>query len=126
MITVPSPDNIQLAGAWTRDEPGWTDRRVGTWLRIFLALGIALGVEWLRTADRTGSLWALAALGPPAVGISYPAIFVAASVGLVLAIPVLETRSPRTIAPFALFGMATVATFLVLLRWVAAPQGASV
>jgi hypothetical protein len=68
----------------------------------------------------------LAALGPPAVGISYPAIFVAASVGLVLAIPVLETRSPRAIAPFALFGIASVATFLVLHRWVAASQSASV
>ena len=252
MITQPSPDTIRLTGAWTGHEPGWTDRRVGTWLRIFLALGIvlrlvrfglrhplwmdeaylasnlldrdfaglmrpldyqqvcpllflwaekaislalgfhewslrllptiasiaslmlfrhvagrllkgvawvlavailaigytpirhggeikpyatdflvalgliALAVEWLRTPDRTGFLWGMAALGPLAVGISYPSIFVAASVGMVLAFHVLKTRSPRAIAPFALFSMASVAIFLVLLRHVASPQGASV
>jgi hypothetical protein len=252
-IIVPAfADDIRLSGSWTGDEPGWTDRRVETWLRIFMALGIALrlvrfglkyplwadeaylawnlldrdfvglirpldyqqvcpllflwgekaisvalgfnewslrllptiaaiaslvlfrhfagrllkgvawviavailaigytpirhggeikpyatdflvalglialAVEWLRTPERTGFLWGLAALGPPAVGISNPAIFVAGSVGLVLAIPVLKTRSSRAIAPFALFGVASVATFLVLLRWVTAPQSASV
>jgi hypothetical protein len=245
-------DEIRLSGAWTRDEPGWTGRRVETWLRIFLALGIALrlarfvlkhplwmdeaylaanlldrdfaglmtpldyqqvcpllflwaekaislalgfdewslrllptiasiaslvlfrhvagrllagvawviavailaigytpirhggeikpyatdflaalglialAVEWLRTPDRTGFLWGLAALGPLAVGISYPGIFVAASVGLVLAIPVLKARSLRAITPFALFGMASVATFLVLFLRIAAAQSESV
>jgi hypothetical protein len=252
MIALPSPANIQLSGARTGDEPGWNDRRIGRWLRIFLALGIALrlvrfglkyplwndesflaanllerdfmglmepldyqqvcpllflwlekaivlvlgfnewslrliptlasiaslylfrhfagrllkgvalviavailaigytpirhggevkpyatdlllalglivlAVEWLRIPDRTGFLWGLAALAPLSIGISNPAIFIAASVGLVLAIPVLKTRSTRAIAPFALYGLASLATFLVLLRWVNAPQSASV
>src|SRR6185437_13700660 len=40
---------------------------------FLVALGlIALAVEWLRTPDRTGFLWALAALGPLAVGVSNP------------------------------------------------------
>jgi hypothetical protein len=83
------------------------------------ALGlIALAVEWLRARDRTASLWGLAALGPLAVASSNPSIFIAASAGLALAVPVLKTRSPRAIVPFALFGAGTVATFLALLVWV--------
>src|SRR4051794_13749851 len=42
MFISPSPNSLQLSGSWTRDEPGWTERRVATWLRIFLALGILL------------------------------------------------------------------------------------
>jgi hypothetical protein len=94
---------------------------------FLVALGlIGLAVEWARTPGRVRFLWALAALGPVAVGLSNPAIFVAAGVGLVLAGPVLATRSPRAIVPFAAFGAGTVATFLALLRWVNAPQSASV
>ncbi len=83
-------------------------------------------VHPLRTPDRTGFLWALAALGPLAVGLSNPAVFVAAGVGVVLALPVLKTRSRRALVPFVLFVLASVATFLVLLRWVNGPQSASV
>jgi len=91
------------------------------------ALGlIALAVEWLRTPHRVGFLWALAAIGPPALGLSNPAIFVVASLGLVLAIPVSRTRSTQAILPWALFGAGTAATFLVLLRLVNAPQGDNV
>lgn len=252
MTTTPHSVDIRLSGAWSGDEPGWTDRRVERWLRLFLALGVAmrllryglkyplwgdeaflaanltdrdfagltrpldfqqvcplfflwaekamslilgfnewslrllptiasiatlflfrhvagrllsgvalviavailaigytpirhggeikpyatdlilalglfaLAVEWIRTPGRTRFLWALAALGPLAIGLSNPAIFVAASVGLVLAIPVLKTRSVGEIAPFALFGAGTLGTFLVLFRTVNAAQSASV
>ena len=87
---------------------------------------IALAVEWLRRPDRTGFLWSLAALGPVAIGISNPSIFVAASMGLVLTIPVLRTRSSRKIAPLVVFGIASGGTFLMLYRWVNASQSASV
>jgi hypothetical protein len=87
---------------------------------------IGLAVEWVRAPCRVRFLWALAVLGPVAVAISNPSIFVAAGVGIVLAGPVLRTRSPRAIAPLLAFGAATVATFLVLLRWVNGPQSASV
>ena len=40
-----------------------------------------------------------------------------------MAIPVLETRSPRAIAALAMFGLASAATFLALLRWINGPQG---
>ena len=252
MTTIASSGDIQLSGAWSGDEPGWTDRRVETWLRVFLVLGIAmralrfglkyplwgdeaflavnlmdrdfagltrpldyqqvcpllflwlekavslvlgfnewslrlmptiasiatlflfrhvagrllkgvalviavailaigytpirhggeikpyatdfllalgliaLAVEWIRTPERTGFLWGLAALGPMAIGLSNPSIFVAASVGLVLTIPVLKTRSIRAIAPFAAYGVLTLGTFVLLLRTVNAAQSASV
>ncbi len=91
------------------------------------ALGlIALAVEWLRTPRQVGFLWALAAIGPPALGLSNPAIFVAASLGLVLASPVLRTRSIRAILPWAVFAVGSASTFLVLLRLVNAPQGDNV
>src|SRR4051812_41650766 len=42
-LTGPAPpDDLRLSGSPTGDEPGWTDRRVATWLGIFMALGIAL------------------------------------------------------------------------------------
>jgi hypothetical protein len=252
MFAPPSKNDLRLCGAWTDHEPGWTDRRIVVWLRVFLSLGLAqrllrfglnyplwndeaflaanlldrdfsgltkpleyqqvcplfflwleeaicvvlgfnewtlriiptlasiaslflfrhlagrllkgiglviavailaigytpirhggevkpyatdflltlalitLAVDWLRRPDRIEYLWGLVPLGPLAVGLSNPAIFIEATVGLVLIIPVLKTRSPRAIVPLALFGIAGVATFLVLLRWVNGPQSASV
>src|SRR5262249_28444534 len=92
---------------------------------VALAL-IGLAVEWVRTPGRVGFLWALAALGPLAVGLSNPSIFVAASIGVVLAGPVLATRSLRAVVPFAAFAVTTAATFLVLLKWVNAAQSENV
>lgn len=252
MFASPSKNDLRLCGAWTDQEPGWTDRRIAFWLRVFLSLGIAqrllrfalnyplwndeaflaanlldrdfgdltkpldfqqvcplfflwlekaisvvlgfnewtlrfiptlasiaslflfrhlagrllkgiglviavailaigytpirhggevkpyatdfllalalitLAVDWLRCPHRIEYLWGLVILGPLAVGLSNPAIFIEATVGLVLTIPVLKTRSPRAIVPLALFGIASAATFLVLLRWVNGPQSASV
>ena len=68
----------------------------------------------------------MAAVTPLALGLSNPAIFIVGSLGLVLAIPVLKTRSLRAMIPFALFGVGGAATFLVLLRWINAPQSANV
>ena len=53
-------------------------------LLIALAF-LALTVEWLRRPDQTRWLWALAALVGPAVGYSFPAIFVAGGASLVIA-----------------------------------------
>lgn len=90
---------------------------------FFFALALtALAVEWLRTPGRVRFLWGLAALGPVALAASNPAIFVAATVGLVLATPVLKTRKLRAVAPLAVFGVATAGTFLVLLKTVNGPQ----
>lgn len=93
---------------------------------LIATAAIGLAVEWLRAPGRTRFLWALAAFGPIAVGLSNPSIFVLASVGIALAWPVLATRSVRAIAALAVFGILTAATFLVLLRLVNAPQSAHV
>src|SRR5208282_2281830 len=53
-------------------------------LLVALAM-LALTIEWLRRPDQTRWLWCLAALVGPAVGYSYPAIFVAGGVSLVMA-----------------------------------------
>ncbi len=114
-----------LAVGYTPIRHGGEVKPYATDFLIALAL-IGLAVEWVRAPGRVRSLWALAALGPIAVGISNPSIFVAAGVGIVLASPVLRTRSTRAIVPLSAFGLGTTATFLVLLRWVNEPQGESV
>ncbi len=91
---------------------------------FLVALGlITLAVEWVRSPSRAGPLWGLAALGPLAVGLSNPSVFVAASLMLVLVVPVSKTRSGRVIVPFVVCCVGTGATFLGLLRWINAPQG---
>ena len=53
---------------------------------LLVALAIlALTIEWLRRPDQTRWLWYLAALVGPAVGYSFPAIFMAGGVSLVIA-----------------------------------------
>ena len=51
---------------------------------VALAL-LALTIEWLRRPDETRWLWCLAVLVAPAVGYSFPAIFMAGGVSLVIA-----------------------------------------
>ena len=53
-------------------------------LLVALAM-LALAIEWLRRPDQTRWLWYLAALVGPAVGYSFPAIFMAGGVSLVIA-----------------------------------------
>jgi hypothetical protein len=114
-----------LAVGYTPVRHGGEVKPYATDFLVALAL-IGLAVEWVRTPGRVWLLWALATLGPLAVAVSNPSIFVAAGAGVVLAGPVLRTRSPRAVIPFLAFGAATVAMFLVLLRWINAPQSASV
>ena len=52
-------------------------------LLVALAM-LALAIEWLRRPDQTRWLWCLAALVGPAVGYSFPAIFMAGGVSLVI------------------------------------------
>jgi hypothetical protein len=53
---------------------------------LLLALALlALLIEWLRRPDQTRWLWLLAALVGPAVGYSFPAIFMGGGVSLVIA-----------------------------------------
>jgi len=94
---------------------------------FLVALGlISLALEWLRHPDHIIWLWGLTILGPLAVGVSHPAIFVAAGVGLVLLVPVLRSRRPAAVLVLSIFGAATLGVFAVLLNAVTAPQSASV
>ena len=114
-----------LAVAFTPIRHGGEVKPYATDFLVALGL-IALAVEWLRNQASSASLWGLAAFGPLAVGLSNPAIFLAASIGLVLALPVLKTRSHNAIVPFVLFGLFSAGTFLWLSRVVNAPQSAKV
>jgi hypothetical protein len=94
---------------------------------FLVALGlIGLAIEWLRTPNRTAFLWGLAVLGPLAIGLSYPAVFVVGSVGLVLALPVCRSRSSGAIVPLVVFGLASAGAFYWLFWSVADSQSANV
>ncbi|MDB5350872.1 MAG: hypothetical protein JWN86_2119 [Planctomycetota bacterium] len=94
---------------------------------FLVALGLlALAIEWLRRPDQVRYLLGLCVLGPIAVGVSHPAIFVAAGVGFSLLVPVAKTRRPAAMAAFACFGIATLAAFLILLRVVTKSQSDNV
>lgn len=75
---------------------------------------LALLLEWRRTPRQIGWLWAMAAFAPIAVGLSYPAAFVAGGLGVAMAWPI--WRSGRLTAWIALvvFHALTVGTFMAL------------
>ena len=91
---------------------------------LFVALALlALAVEWWRRPDRAGWLWALAVFGPFAVGLSFPAIFVAGGVGLALLPTVWRSGRSDVRAAHALFIIGAAATFVLLLGFYkTAPQ----
>ena len=88
-------------------------------LDLFAAtLLLTLAVSYLRAPDRFGSLAALALVIPFVVASSYPAIFVAGAVSLVLA-PVVWRRSSRAgRCWFVAFNVLCAATFAAQLRLV--------
>ena len=91
---------------------------------LFVALGLlALAVEWWRDPDRPGWLWALAAVGPLAVGLSLPSLFVLGGIGLTLALPVWKTGRWTSRLALGLFGIGVVVTFAGLMPFYkTAPQ----
>ena len=114
-----------LAIAYTPIRHGGEIKPYATDFLVSLGL-IALAVESLRRPSRTRPLWLLAAVGPLAIGLSNPAIFVAAGVGVVLPFSVYRSRSPRSIGPLILYELGVIAGFLVLSISVNAAQRASV
>ena len=71
---------------------------------LLLALAmLALTIEWLRQPHQTRWLWYLAGLVGPAVGYSFPAIFMAGGVSLVIAwVMIANTHRPH---PLSLSGV---------------------
>lgn len=85
---------------------------------LLIALGmLALAVEWWREPERSRWLWVLAGLTPVALAMSYPAIFIATSIGLILLPRAWRTGRRGTRGAFALFGLAAAGTFLLLLGY---------
>jgi hypothetical protein len=72
---------------------------------------LALAVEWWRRPDRVGWLWALVGVVPWAIGLSYPAVFVAGGVTMGLAGAVWAERR-RALAPMVVYSVALVLSFL--------------
>ncbi|MGA2031560.1 MAG: glycosyltransferase family 39 protein [Thermoguttaceae bacterium] len=84
---------------------------------LFLALLMwTLLVEWLRRPDTSRWLWVLAALVGPVVGFSYPSVFVAGGISLVVAAVLWRCRDrARCVPAWIVFNLILVAAFLALL-----------
>ncbi len=67
---------------------------------------------WLNRRDKAWPLWCLAASGPAAVLISYPAVLVAASIGLALLGLVWRSRRARLWTPVLIFNLLAAGAFL--------------
>ena len=95
---------------------------------LLLALAmLALTIEWLRRPDQTRWLWYLAALVGPAVGYSFPAIFMAGGVSLVIAwvmmtgrrnMPAALADGTGTVPATLADGTGTVPATLCWLPWI--------
>ena len=82
---------------------------------LFLALVmLVMLVHWLRGRGEDRWLWGLAALIAPAVGFSYPAVFVGGAVSLIVAY-FLCTAGRRGWLPWIVFNVLLVASFLAVL-----------
>lgn len=82
---------------------------------------LALAAAW-RRRPRRGRLALLAAAAPLAVGLSYPAVFVAGGVSLALLPEVWRRRRGQEWALYAIFNVLLVAAFLTTLLLVARPR----
>ena len=75
---------------------------------------IAVAIEFLRAPQRARWLWALAAIAPVAIGLSHPAIFVAAGTMLGLAPAVVTARRRQVWIAYATSSLGSLAAFLAL------------
>lgn len=86
---------------------------------------LSLLVAWMRRPERTRWLWALAGVAPVAVGLSYPAVFVAGGIGLTVAWALWTTRSRAGWVPWAAYNLALLAGFVALMALSAGKQDAA-
>ena len=90
-------------------KPYGTDLMLSTLLLL-------LAVRWWRQPDDTRWLWALAAVVPLVLGLSYPAVFVAGGVSLTVAAVLLATRSRRGWWAWGAYNLALAGSFLAWYR----------
>ncbi len=77
---------------------------------------LLLAVRWWRQPDDTRWLWALTAAAPLALGLSYPAVFVAGGVSLAVAAVLSGTRSRRGWWVWAAYNLVLAGSFLAWYR----------
>jgi hypothetical protein len=77
---------------------------------------LLLAVRWWRRPGDTRWLWTLAAIIPLALGISFPAVFVAGGVSLTVATVLLRTRSRRGWWAWGALNVALAGSFLAWYR----------
>ncbi|HEY2840680.1 MAG TPA: glycosyltransferase family 39 protein [Pirellulales bacterium] len=83
---------------------------------------IVLAVRAWQQPENRRWLWALVVVGPLMVALSYPTVFVAGGVCLALAWSAFERRDWRAFTPLAIYNLAFVATFGLLLQLVSSGQ----
>ena len=74
---------------------------------------LLLTVHWWKQPEKTGRLWALAAVVPLALGLSFPAVFVAGGASVAIAAVLLGSPSRRGWATWGILNLIIVASFLV-------------
>ena len=74
---------------------------------------LLLTVRWWKRPEKTGRLWALAAVMPLALGLSFPAVFAAGGASVALAAVLLASPSRRGWAAWVILNVVIVASFLV-------------
>ena len=75
---------------------------------------MAVAFDWLRTPERAGWMWGLAAIAPIAIALSHPAVFVAGGIVVGLLPAVAKARRRRVWIAYATFALSTAGMFLGL------------
>ncbi len=86
---------------------------------------LSLAVKWMQAPGRLRSLWALVVVGPLAIAVSLPSVFVIATIASVGVFQVLSRREARLILAFGGFLGATgltIAAMAVLGQYHASPE----
>jgi hypothetical protein len=95
-------------------------------LDLFVTLVVlTLAIEWWRTPERIGWLWALVGFAPFALALSHPAVFTAGGIGLALLPAVVRTKRCSAWLALALFHLTVLVTFILLYTFFTAAQSSA-
>jgi hypothetical protein len=93
---------------------------------LFFSLALLVpAVTWLARPERLAPLVVLVLVVPIAIASSYPSVFIAGAIGLVLVPTVWRTRGLRTLSLFGLYAFLLIGTFFVHYWFVSVPHMAS-
>ncbi|MGO9470632.1 MAG: hypothetical protein ACLQIB_01155 [Isosphaeraceae bacterium] len=87
---------------------------------------LTMAVEWSRSPQRNRYWWILALVAPILMGLSHPAIFVAAGLSLALLPVVLASRKPSLFVAYAAYNLTLIAAFGGLYLGFTSTQSAAV